>query len=76
MLKMYGDELSTLSTSTCTCAPLAVGVTAGAPVPGSLIMYLNLVGLTISLTKYDPLNLSAAVPVTPEIKTGVPTDRL
>ena len=41
-----------------------------------MIIYLNWVGLTISLTKYDPLNLFAAVPVTPEIRTGVPTDKL
>ena len=76
MLKIYGDELSTLSTSTSTVALVAVGLPDGAPVAGFLITYLNVVVVGISLTKYDPLNLSASVPVTPEIRTGVQRDRL
>ena len=48
-LNMYGDELSTLSTSTSTVDPVAVGLPDGAPVPGSLIIYLNDVVVGISL---------------------------
>ena len=73
---MYGDDESTLSTSTWTWQLSVVGLPDGAPDPGSLMMYLNLVGDTTSLTKYDPLNLVASVPVTPLIRIGVPTDRL
>ena len=46
---MYGDELSTLSTSTSTVDPVAVGLPDGAPVVGSLIIYLNVVVVGISL---------------------------
>ena len=75
MLKIYGDELSTLSTSTFTVDPPAVGLPDGAPVPGFLIVYLNVVGVGIALIKNDPLNLDAAVPVTPSSNTGVPTEK-
>ena len=49
MLKIYGDELSTLSTSTSTVALVAVGLPDGAPVAGFLITYLNVVVVGISL---------------------------
>ena len=65
MLKIYGDELSTLSTSTFTVDPPAVGLPDGAPVSGFLIIYLNVVGVGIALIKNDPLNLDASVPVIP-----------
>ena len=74
MLKIYGDELSTLSTSTFTEDPLAVGLPDGAPVAGFLIVYLNVVGVGIALIKNDPLNLDASVPETPSSNTGVPTE--
>ena len=74
MLKIYGDGLSTLSTSTFTVDPPAVGLPDGAPVLGFLIIYLNVVGVGIALIKNDPLNLDASVPVTPSTKTGVPTE--
>ena len=74
MLKIYGDELSTLSISTFTVALPAVGLPDGAPVLGFLMIYLNVLSVGISVIKNEPLNLLASVPVTPSINTGVPTE--
>ena len=74
MLNMYGDAESTLSISTFTVDPVAVGLPDGAPVLGFLIIYLNVLSVGISVIKNEPLNLDASVPVTPSINTGVPTE--
>ena len=50
-LKMYGDAESTLSISTLTVEPVAVGLPDGAPLPGFLITYLKVVVVGISLMK-------------------------
>ena len=71
---MYGEDESTLSISTRTVEPVAVGLLAGADELGSLIMYLNVVVVGTSVIKYEPLNLLATLPVTPSIWIGVPLE--